>query len=70
MTRRMVPVGIVLWAVFASLIVLDCARAHCAYCPRHPCYNTSSCGGECVCIQEQEWKPGRCVWISPYAVRP
>lgn len=54
--------------VLIGALLLHADPAHCAYCPQYPCWATSACGGECVCLQEQSWKAGRCVYLSPYAV--
>lgn len=51
-----------------GLLATSSSPAHCAYCPTFPCWNTSACGGECLCLQPQSWKPGRCMYISPYVV--
>lgn len=63
--------GVALLVSFTVAMLAGWAMsAHCAYCPAYPCYSTSACGGECVCLQSQSWKPGRCVYISPYGVPP
>jgi hypothetical protein len=67
MTWRHAFIAIALWVAFAALLVLGVyvTPVHCAYCPQYPCWASSACGGECVCLQEQSWKPGRCLYISP-----